>query len=158
MPNFVPIQIGDAVTEDMVFHVLNGLRIRSLPLEHWTHGAHLCAGVGLLAECGLEKAEVQMPNYIREFNEETGVENTDIAGYHHTITLFYLRTVHWFFAGRWHQNSGILATELLSSRLASRAFPLSFYSKEMLFSVVARRKWVASDLQDLTSEIIHSYA
>jgi len=36
---------------------------------------------------------------------------------------------------------------LLASPVADRAWPLSFYSRERLFSVAARREWVEPDLR-----------
>ena len=149
MPTPQSIHAGQIITDSAVLRVLNGLRDQTLPAEEWTHGAHLCAGVGLIREVGLQKAEEEMPGFIRAFNVATGGENTDEAGYHQTLTLFYLRSIAKFFAGRWAEPVGKLATDLLSSNLAERGFPLQFFSKDLLFSKAARRNWVEPDLGSL---------
>ena len=87
-----------------------------------------------------------MPGVIRAYNESIGSQNTDNAGYHHTITLFYLRALGQFLEGRFGENIGALASAVLNSPTADRAFPLKFYSKGVLFSVAARRDWVAPDI------------
>lgn len=147
MSQGTPIHPGDKVSDSDVARIVNGLRARDLPKSEWTHGAHLCAGTGLLHEGGLARAEAEMPDIIRRYNEVTGVPNTDEEGYHHTITLFYLRAIDGFLSGRWEEPVGVCASDLLASPLADRAFPLRFYSKALLFSVAARRGWIAPDLE-----------
>ncbi len=140
------IHPGASVSDADVAHILGGIRARTLPKPEWTHGAHLCAGTALLKARGLAGAEAEMPDTIRAYNEATGVPNTDDEGYHHTITLFYLRTLDKFLDRRWHERIGQLATDVLAADLADRTYPLQFYSKELLFSVTARRSWIEGDL------------
>ena len=144
------IQPGDTVTNRQVKRIYDGLRDRTLPVEEWTHGAHLCAGTAFWHEFGLAGAEAAMPNAIRRFNESVGTQNTDSAGYHHTITLFYLRVIAQRLEGCRSEPIGDLATSVLNSPLADRTYPLGFYSKALLFSVEARRGWVAPDLTPIT--------
>ena len=87
-----------------------------------------------------------MPGAIRRYNEATGVPNTDDDGYHHTITICYLRAINQLLAGRWDDPLGALASDVLAAPLADRAYLMQFYSKERLFSVAARRGLVAPDL------------
>lgn len=142
----VNINPGDVVTTEQVLHVYNGLRDRSLPAAEWTHGAHLCAGLAMVHDMGLAEAEAIMPDTIRNYNEACGGENTDTEGYHHTITLFYLRDISHFLSAEPECDLGELATRLLASKRAARDYPLHFYSRERLFSVDARRGWVDADL------------
>ena len=144
-----PIQPGDTVSDFNIVRIVDGLRARTLPKPEWTHGAHLCAGTGLLHEVGLARAEAEMPGIIRRYNAATGVPNTDEEGYHHTITLFYLRAIDGFLSSRWEEPVGACASDVLQSALAHRAFPLRFYSKALLFSVEARRGWSAPELKAL---------
>ena len=149
MSNAPPIHPGETVTDDAVIRVYAGLLQKTLPKDEWTHGAHLCAGTMILREVGLEAAEATMPDAIRHYNEAVGGENTDSEGYHHTITLFYLRVLNKNLAGRWFESVGALATFVLNGSIADRAYPLRYYSKDLLFSVKARRGWVSPDLQAL---------
>lgn len=145
------IQLGDAVTDAEVLRIYDGLRAKTLPVDEWTHGAHLCAGTAFWHDLGLAGAEAAMPDAIRGYNESVGTQNTDNAGYHHTITLFYLRVIARELAGCADEAIGALATSLLKSPIADRAYPLRFYSKAALFSVEARRDWLAPDLKPLGS-------
>ena len=144
------IQPGDQVTDDQVLRIYDGLRARTLPVAEWTHGAHLCAGTGFWYDQGLGDAEATMPDAIREYNLSVGTQNTDQAGYHHTITLFYLRVIARELANRRDETIGALATSVLNSPIADRAYPHRFYSKPVLFSVEARRDWLAPDLKPLS--------
>ncbi len=144
------IQPGDQVTQDQVMRIYRGLCEKTLPAEEWTHGAHLCAGTAFWHDLGLDGAETAMPSAIREYNISVGTQNTDTAGYHHTITLFYLRVIAQAFAAPMGDDVGALATSLLNCPIADRAYPLRFYSKARLFSVKARRDWLAPDLKPLS--------
>lgn len=123
--------------------------MRTLPKEEWTHGAHLTAAVTLLTKIGVEQAISEMPGLIRCYNKSVGGVNSDTEGYHHTITVFYLKLISAFCAHCSHRTVGDQATALLGSPLAERDFPLQCYSKDLLFSVEARRHWHPPDLTDL---------
>ena len=144
-----PIHPGDKISAAGIARIISKLRNCSLPKEEWTHGAHLCAGVGILHEVGIIASESEMPLIIRAYNEAIGGVNSDQEGYHHTITLFYLRIINKYFSNRWKQDVAALASELLTSPMADRTYPLQFYSKDRLFSIDARHNWVRPDLQDL---------
>ena len=145
--SFEPLHPGAQVTAAMAARIHNGLKTRSLPKSEWTHAAHLTAAVALLDESGLAQAEAEMPDLIRAYNEATGVQNTDSDGYHHTITLFYLRKIAQFVAPIKNEPLAQRTTKLLASPLAERSYPLTYYSHGRLFSVAARRHWAAPDLK-----------
>lgn len=130
-----------------------GLLDRSLPARAWTHQAHCIATVFLMRmHPDLDLAR-QMPKLIRAYNEATGVPNSDTRGYHETITQFYVRAIAYCLA-RQPQGLGLgeACTRLIASPFGARDFPLTFYSRERLFSVEARRVWIAPDLRDLDFE------
>jgi len=146
MRNWPHIHPGDSVSDAHVQYIYAGLRAANLPKPEWTHGAHLCAGIAILADRGLSQAEAIMPDLIRRYNDACGVINSDSEGYHHTLTLFYLRTLDQHITGRYSEPLGALATEVLASPIADRAYPLERYSRAHLFSTQARRHWVDGDL------------
>lgn len=141
-----PIRAGDAVSDDDVRRIYNGIVARTLPRPEWTHPAHLVFATALLAARGLVGAERDAPGLIRAYNESVGGVNDDAQGYHHTITLFFLRRIDGFLAPYSGEPLGARATRLLASALAAPDYPLRFYSKERLFSVEARERWVEPDL------------
>lgn len=141
-----PLRSGDAVTDAIVSHIYLGVCARDLPRPEWTHPAHLVFASALLADRGLKGAEGSAPALIRAYNESVGGVNDDAQGYHHTITLFFLRRIDAFSRPYTAEGSGKRATRLLASPLAHPTYPLRFYSRERLFSVEARRRWVEPDL------------
>ena len=149
MSDFLPIHIGDTVSDNQVHRVFVGLCDRSLPKREWTHGAHLCAGVAMVTELGLPAAETQMPDCIRAYNVAVGGKNTDTEGYHHTITLFYLRVLSNFLVPIVQKGIGFRASAVLASDIADKNMPLKYYSRERLFSTTARQEWLAPDLCSL---------
>ncbi len=142
-----PLRAGDVVSDAAALHILGGVRARTLPRPQWTHPAHLVFATALIADCGLAGAEDAAPGLIRAYNESVGGVNDDTQGYHHTITLFFLRQIDEFLAPCREDRLGARATRLLASRLATPEYTLGFYSKERLFSVEARRGWVAPDFE-----------
>lgn len=141
-----PIRAGDCVSDAMAAHIYDGVRMRTLPRPEWTHPAHLVFATALLADGGLQRAETSAPGLIRAYNESVGGVNDDSQGYHHTITLFFLRAISRFHAPYANEGCGARATRLLASPLAAPDYPLRFYTKERLFSVEARRGWMEPDL------------
>jgi hypothetical protein len=144
-----PIRAGDRVTDAMVAHIYEGVSARTLPKAEWTHPAHLVFATALLTHEGLAGAEAAAPALIRAYNESTGGLNDDTQGYHHTITLFFLRAINAFYGPLAEESAGTRATMLLASPLAAPDYPLQRYSRDRLFSVEARRGWVEPDLKPL---------
>lgn len=141
-----PIRAGDRVTDAMVAHIHDGVCVRTLPKAEWTHPAHLVFATGLLARLGLAGAETAAPALIRAYNLSTGGVNDDTQGYHHTMTIFFLRAIDNFLEPYTEESPGAQATRLLASPLADPAYPMRFYSRERLFSAAARREWAEPDL------------
>jgi len=141
-----PIRAGDRVTDAMVAHIYDGVRSYTLAKPEWTHPAHLVFATALLADRGLAGAEAAAPGLIRAYNESVGGVNDDTQGYHHTITLFFLREIEAFYEPYTDDKVGRRATTLLASPLAAPDYPLRFYSRARLFSVEARRRRLAPDL------------
>jgi hypothetical protein len=83
---------------------------------------------------------------IRAYNVAVGTANTDSSGYHETLTRLYLDGI----AAHRARHSGELLPKLLAllldTPLARSDWPLEFYSRERLYSVLARRQWVEPDL------------
>ena len=124
-----------------------GLLECSLPRTDWTHEAHLAATTYLLLRRPDIDLDAELPDIIRRFNESVGGVNSDTEGYHETITRTFLYGVRLFLEGA-DLNEPLyeLVNELLHSPMGRRHWPLSFYSRERLFSVEARRSHIPPDL------------
>lgn len=125
-----------------------GVADLSLPKAEWTHAAHFAAAVWLLTRPDIDAATA-MPPMIRAYNEATGVENTDTAGYHETITLASLRAARAWLGERPDIPRAQVLADLLASSYGRSDWLLTHWSREALFSVQARRAWVEPDLQPL---------
>ena len=131
-------------------HIGEGLLARTLPRPEWTHEAHLAASTYLLTCRPDVDIDQELPGIIRSYNESVGGVNSDSEGYHETITRVFLHGVRLFLAEAdtsdpLHE----LVNELLLSPIGKRDWPLRFYSPARLFSVEARRSFLAPDIAAL---------
>lgn len=126
-------------------YIADGIRDKTLPKPEWTHAAHFAAAIWLLDEDSCDPF-TDMPGIIREYNEATGVQNTDTDGYHETITLASLKAAEHVMS---LAGPGTALFECLNTLLAGpygqSDWVLKHWSKPVLFSVEARRNWVAPD-------------
>jgi hypothetical protein len=122
---------------------------RTLPKAQWTHQAHLRAGLWHALHHSDDVSLDLLRERIRAYNESTGGVNTSNAGYHETITRFYVGIIRLFLnsvdAGR---SIDELAQELIA-RFGDKDLPLYYYSRERLYSTEARMGWLAPDLKPL---------
>ena len=128
-------------------HIGEGLVARTLPREEWTHEAHLAATTYLLTRRPDIDLDKELPGIIRAYNESVGGVNDDTQGYHETITRTFLHGVRLFLSeGDSSELLHELVNELLLSPMGRRDWPMRFYSAERLFSVEARRHFIAPDI------------
>ncbi len=129
-----------------VRHLGEGLVACTLRREERTHEAHLAATLYLLTERPDIDVDAQIGSLIRRFNESVGGVNDDSQGYHDTITHCFVAGVRQFL-GEWQRGAGLAerVNALLVSPMGHRDWPLHFYSRDRLFSVEARRGFVAPD-------------
>jgi hypothetical protein len=134
-----------------ITHVGEGLLARSLPREEWTHEAHLAACLWIARERQDILPERDMRDIISTYNVSVGGVNDDTQGYHETITQVYIAAVRAHLLKR-HPAEPLAeaVNALLLSSLGRRDLPLRFYSRDLLFSVAARRKFVDPDLLPLS--------
>lgn len=122
-----------------------GLLACALERDDWTHEAHLAACLYLLAARPDIDVGGEIAGIISRFNESVGGVNDDHGGYHDTITHAYVAGVRLFLHGRAGGGLAQQVNALLTSPIGRRDWPLGFYSPELLFSVEARRRFVAPD-------------
>jgi hypothetical protein len=136
---------SDAEVADLAERLLD----HSLPKAAWTHAAHLAATLRLVRTRN-ENLERDLPGIIQTYNLAVGGVNDDHNGYHETITQAYLAGVRAFVAALPPGiGDGEAAARLLATPMGDKAWPLTFWTRERLFSVEARRGWAAPDLHPL---------
>jgi len=127
----------------------NGLLDRSLPRTEWTHEAHLAACLWIVSERRDIDPDRDMRGIISGYNAAVGGVNDDTQGYHETITQCFIHAVRLHLAGTAETTLVEGVNALLNSRFGRRDWPLAFYSRDLLFSVAARRGFVEPDLAPL---------
>lgn len=136
-------------SDQEIIEIGEGLLLRSLPKSKWTHEAHFASVVYLLLKKPKIHLERELPIIISNYNEAVGGMNTDTMGYHETLTQIYIRLIRNFVLSSPRRSLKDTCNALVASEYAHREFPLRFYSRELLFSVPARRGWVDPDLGPL---------
>jgi hypothetical protein len=141
-------------TEEAIRSVAQGLLDTSWPEADWKHREHCVATLGLIwfyPEMDLDR---ELPGIIQRYNLAHGGQNTDTAGYHHTMTLLYLNAIRHFVSTLPRGTSpGDAACVLLQSPMGKKDYPLRYYSRELIMSKEARRGWVEPDLAQPVYEI-----
>ena len=117
-----------------------------LPKPRWTHHAHLIVGLWYLTHHSPDDALSIVRQRIRTYNEAVGTANTDSSGYHETLTRLFLRGIAAHISTHSTASLPSSLVLLLQSPLAHKDWPLSFWSRERLFSVVAWHEWLEPDL------------
>ena len=130
--------------------LVSGFEDGSLPKPRWSHRAHLAVGLVYLDRMPAPVALALLRERIRRYNVVSGGENTSTAGYHETITRFYIYIVRRFIAET-RDDEGTLAERAnrLYQRYGARDLARRYYSEARLFSVEARASWVEPDLRPL---------
>ncbi|MBR2174045.1 hypothetical protein [Sphingopyxis sp.] len=135
--------------DDEIRMLGEGLLACALPRGAWTHEAHLGACLWLLTERPDVDIDAEIATIIRRFNESVGGVNDDHGGYHDSITRAYVAGVRLFLSETAETELAARVNALLLSDIGRRDWPLRFYSRELLFSIPARRAFVEPDLAPL---------
>lgn len=121
----------------------------SLPRSAWNHRAHMTAALSFGRAFTPAEALNGMRTAILRFNDAVGIVSTPDHGYHETITVFYMHVV------TLHVLRNPVPVSLASDANAfveawgDPRLPLDYYSKDRLFSRLARAQWLSPDLQPL---------
>ena len=135
----------DSELQDLVVRFENA----TLPASEWTHSAHLVTGLWHATRFSEADGLNRMRDGILRLNAAHGTPNTDTRGYHETITRAYLVLLTQFARVNADLTLVPMAHALLASDLAKRNALFSYYSRDVLMSVAARRGWVEPDVQSL---------
>ena len=135
---------GDSLDDEALWHAFHD---RTLGHAQWTHAAHLRVAWLHLARYEIDEAHLRMRVGIIRLNLAHGLVETEVRGYHETLTRVWLVLVR---AAR-RRFSAADSTSFLEAQAGpcDRDAPLRFYSRERLFSVAARAMFVPPDLAEL---------
>ena len=138
------------VDDAAIHRIGEGLLARTLPRDDWTHEAHLAATLWLIRDRPDVDVDTSIATIISRYNESVGGVNDDSQGYHDTITHAFVAGIRLHLSDRpADETLANAVNSLLASPMGKRDWPLRFYSRDLLFSVSARRKFAAPDLAPL---------
>ncbi len=124
----------------------------TLPKAQWTHQAHLRAGLWHALRYSDQVSLDLLRDRIRRYNASVGGVNSDTAGYHETITRFYVQVIRMFVDSADPRRPIDELAEELIARFGDRDLPLRCYTRERLYSTEARLGWLTPDLASISSD------
>jgi hypothetical protein len=125
---------------------------KTLPKEKWTHIAHIAVAFYEIDNAkDFEKALSILRNRIKEYNLSVGTKNTNNSGYHETLTVFWLTVINEFYSANIRFSLDEKLNRFIKSICSASRFPTLFFSRELLFSLNARQKWVNPDLLPISN-------
>lgn len=130
--------------QEEIAEVVRGFEDATIARETWKHAEHLTVALHYLTLHDIDTATEKMRSGIFKLLAAFAVDLTKEMPYHETLTVFWMRTVAAFNASK--NGSSLLdkANELVANY--DKDYPMRFYSRELLFSDVARARFVEGDL------------
>lgn len=121
---------------------------RSLPRSQWTHAGHLTVALWHLRNHSKAEATRRIREGLIGYSRDSGKPNA----YHETVTLAWIEVIAGFLADQDRARTVSELVARLMEEVGGRDFLLRHYSKEVLFSDLARERWVPPDRLGFESE------
>ena len=136
-------------TTEEILALVRGFEDCTLPRERWTHAAHLTVALWHLLQYDWPDTVARVRLGIQRYNAAHGIRTTPTGGYHETLTLFWLRRVRAYLEEGRNEARALVPLANALADSADRNLPLTYYTRERLFSTEARASWVEPDLKPL---------
>jgi hypothetical protein len=107
------------------------------------HYQHLAVALWYVRNFPYEQASEKMRQGIQRLAAAYGK-----TGYHETITLFWLKVVHDFYAAAQTDQPLFEIANKLASKYGNKNLIADYYSEERIASVEAKHGWVEPDLKE----------
>ena len=122
---------------------------KNLPKTEWTHQAHILVALWHNANYDFDTALLMVKDKIKAYNISVGTLNTDEAGYHETLTIFWMILTRQYLLRHPKLSFEVACHQFLHSEYASKTYPFEYYSRKILFSKKARKSWINGDIQPI---------
>jgi hypothetical protein len=116
----------------------------TLPIEHWTHRAHLAIAVAYVRTLNQKSALDRIRDRINLFNQNCGDPN----GYNETVTRMFIRKL----ASEIEQGKSARSMHEEVERLSHLCrveWLYHYFSKQRIWSDEAKANWIEPDLNEL---------
>jgi hypothetical protein len=119
------------------------------PKDRWDHRAHITMALYYLLSLPLDRAIRRIKRGILDFNARQRIPNSDTAGYHETLTSFWISVL----AAECARDTPMELTPAIQ-RISIRVSGCpdlwrQYYSQDVVRDSAARRYWIVPDLQSL---------
>lgn len=131
--------------EREIYALLSSFEDATISRDKWKHAEHLVVALYYLERHDLDTATERMRSGILNLLVKGyGLDLAKEMPYHETITVFWMRTAYAF--ALTHKELSFLEKANQICEMFDKDYPLMFYSRELLFSERARRKYIGPDL------------
>lgn len=132
-------------TDDDIRRVIETFEDGTIARDAWGHTEHLIVAYHYSKGETFDSAYERMKNGIFRLLEAFEVDLSKEMPYHETMTVFWLRHIY-DYANQNNEDSLVTRTDEMITRY-DKDFPLRFYSKDLLFSEMAKAEFVEPDLR-----------
>lgn len=132
-------------SNEEIYSMVRSFENRTIAKSDWTHTVHLIVGLHYCRTLPFSVAKNMMRDGICWLNGKHGTPNTDLSGYHETLTVFWLMRIWNLLDDRAASGSLVSIANEMIDRNADPALPLTYYSPEVLYSATARRDYLPPD-------------
>ena len=136
--------------EREIMDVVRGFEDATISRDAWRHAEHLTVALHYLTKHDVATATAKMRAGIFNLLSAFNVDLTTEMPYHETLTVFWMRTIADFNESK-NGTSLLDKTNELVTKF-DKDYPLNFYTREFLFSDMARSEFVEGDLKSAFSE------
>ena len=138
---------GTYETEKDVLDLVGSFEDATISREDWKHPEHLIVALYYVSHFDVETAIDKMRSGILNLlSNGFKVDLSKEMPYHETITIFWIRAVAKFHAASNGKPLGSKFDEMVAK--FDKAYLLTFYSRELIFSDLARARFVEADLKN----------
>jgi hypothetical protein len=135
-------------TQSEIEAVAKGFESCTTSKDEFPHRSHLTVAAYYLYNSTEGDATERMRTGLLRFLDHHGVGR---AKYHETLTVFWIKTVSEFLAQLDVKLSLLEKTNAAVASLGDSRLVYDYYSKELLASEEARKRWVEPDLRAITT-------
>lgn len=145
-------------TEDELDQLVTAFEQLTLPKLHWTHAMHVTIGGCFCLRHGEAGALERLRPGIRRLNESHGGVNTETAGYHESLTRFWLALITRFLEEHRALHPGAPRARAIHALVESfgdrsRLFK-EYWSYDVAGSSAARASWAPPDALPLDTIVL----
>jgi hypothetical protein len=133
------------MTIDRLRGLAQAVEAGTLPAAEFTHQAHIEYAAWTILTLGPDAALPRIRQSIQRLNEAHGKSNTSTAGYHETITRFYVDRITRELCATTVASCIVESIAQAVDALEDRSLPLRHWSRDRLFSPEARGWWLEPD-------------